>query len=184
VPLARPEKSGVSGYRGCIIVRKGSKFAKIEDLKGKRFDHVEKGTSAGDIYPRSLLAGKKLDPGAFFGETTYAGKHDIAIMKVLDGGTDGASVKEGDLEKLSRSDPRVAEGILVLQKSGLYPDGTLLFRKGTDAATVKAVEKALLGIDKDPGGKAVLASVGADRYIPTGKKDFAELIRAMSLVKE
>jgi phosphonate transport system substrate-binding protein len=184
VPVARFEKGGVSGYRGCIIVRKGGKLARIEDLKGKRFDYVEKGTTAGYIYPRALLAAKKLDPDAFFGATTFAGKHDIAVMRVLDGGADGASVKEQDLEKLSRSDPRVAEGILVLQKSGLYPDGTMLFRKGTAAATVKAVEKALLGIDKDPEGKAALASVGADRYIPTARKDFAELIKAMSLLKE
>ena len=184
VPVARPEKGGVSGYRGCIIVRKDGGLKKIEDLKGKRFDYVGKGTSAGYNYPRALLVGKKLDPDAFFGAATFAGQHDIAVMKVLNGVSDGASVKEQDLEKLSRSDPRVAAEILVLQKSGLYPDGTLLFRKGTDEATVKAIEKALRGIEKDPEGKAALASVGADRYIPTGKKDFAELIKVMNLLKE
>jgi len=184
VPAARPEKGGISGYRGCIIVRRDSGLRKIEELKGKRFDYVEKGTSAGYIYPRGLLVERKLDPDAFFGAVAFAGKHDIAVMKVLNGESDGASVKEQDLEKLSRSDPRVAAEILVLQKSGLYPDGTLLFRKGTAAATVKAVENALLGIGKDPEGKAALASVGADRYVPTGKKDFAELIKAMTLLKE
>lgn len=184
VPVARPEKGGISGYRGCVIVRKDSGVKKIEGLKGKRFDYVEKGTSAGYIYPRALLVGKKLDPDAFFSTATFAGKHDIAVMKVLNGESDGASVKAGDLEKLSGSDPRVAAEIIVLEKSGLYPDGTLLFRKGYDAATVKAVEKVLLGIEKDPEGKAALASVGADRYIATGKKDFAEITRAMSLLKE
>lgn len=184
VPVARPEKGGVSGYRGCIIVRKDRGLKKIEDLKGKRFDYVEKGTSAGYIYPRALLVAKNLDPDAFFGKTTFAGKHDIAVMKVLDGESDGASVKEADLDRLSRSDPRVAAEILVLGKSGLYPDGTLLFGKGAAAATVKAVEKALLGIEKSPGGSASLASLGADRYIPSGKKDFADLIKSMSLLKE
>jgi len=184
IPVARPEKGGISGYRGCVIVRKDSKITKIEELKGKRFDYVEKGASAGHIYPRSVLVGRKLDPDAFFGTATFVGKHDIAVMKVLNRESDGASVKEQDFEKLSRSDPRVREEILVLQKSGLYPDGTLLFRKGTAPETVKAVEKALLGIGKDPGGKDALASVGADRYIPTGRKDFAELIKAMALAKE
>ena len=184
VPVARPEKGGISGYRGCIIVRKDGGLKKIEDLKGKRFDYVEEGTSAGYIYPRALLRGMKLDPDAFFGAATFARKHDIAVMKVLNGESDGASVKEQDLERLSRSDPRVAAEILVLGKSGLYPDGTLLFRKGTATATVKAIENALLGIEKDPEGKAALASAGADRYISTGKKDFAELIREMSLLKK
>lgn len=184
VPVARPEKGGVSGYRGCIIVRKDSGLKKIEELKGKRFDYVGRGASAGYIYPRALLAGKKLDPDAFFGAATFVGKHYIAVMKVLNRESDGASVKDQDLEKLSRSDPRVAAEILVLGKSGLYPDGTLLFRRVTSAATVKEVEKVLLGIDKDPKGRAALAAVGADRYIVTGKKDFAELIKAMTLVKE
>jgi phosphonate transport system substrate-binding protein len=184
VPVARPEKGGISGYRGCIIVRMDGGLKKIEDLKGKRFDYVEEGTSAGYIYPRSLLVGKKLDPDAFFGAATFAGKHDIAVMKVLNGASDGASVKDQDLEKLSRSDPRVAAEIRILGKSGLYPDGTLLFRKGTATATVEAVENALLGIEKDPEGKAALASAGADRYIPTGMKDFAELIRAMKMLKK
>jgi phosphonate transport system substrate-binding protein len=184
VPVARPEKGGVSGYRGCIIVRRDGGLRKIEDLKGKRFDYVEEGTSAGYIYPRALLRGMKLDPDVFFGAATFAGRHDIAVMKVLNGESDGASVKEQDLEKLSRSDPRVAAEILVLGKSGPYPDGTLLFRKGTATATVKAIENALLGIEKDPEGKAALASAGADRYISTGKKDFAVLIREMSLLKK
>lgn len=192
VPVARPEKGGISGYRGCIIVRKDSGYRKIEDLKGKRFDYVEKGTMAGYIYPRSLLvypdgflAGKKIrmDLDTFFGRVTFTGKHNISVMKVLNGESDGASVKDRDLETLSRSDPRVQREILVLRRSEMYPDGTLLFRKETAAATVRAVEKALLGIEKDPEGKAALASVGADRFVSTGKKDFALLIRAVSLVK-
>lgn len=184
VPVARPEKQGVSGYRGVIVVRKNSGMRKIEDLKGKRFDYAEKGTSAGYIYPRSLLAGKKLNPDAFFGSAAIAGKHDIAVMKVLNGESDGASVKDQDLERLSSEDPRVRNEILILGKSGLYPDGTMLFRKDTPASLVKSVRQVLLGIEKDPAGKAVLAAVGADRYIPTGKKDFEELIKAMSLIKE
>ncbi|MBI5905397.1 MAG: phosphate/phosphite/phosphonate ABC transporter substrate-binding protein [Deltaproteobacteria bacterium] len=183
-PVARPEKGGVSGYRGCLIVRKDSGLKRIEDLKGKHFDYVEKGTSAGHLFPRALLVSKKLAPDSFFGTVSYSGKHDIAVMKVMNGGADGASVKDQDLEKLSRSDPQVRERIVVLQKSGLYPDGTLLFRKGAAAATVKSVESALLGLGADPGGKAALSALGADRYIATGKKDFAELIRAMTLLKE
>ncbi len=192
VPVARPEKGRISWSRGCIIVRKDSGYRKIEDLKGKRFDYVEKGTMAGYIYPRILLlypngflAGKKklMDLNTFFGRVTFTGRHDISVMKVLNGESDGASVKDRDLETLSRSDPRVQREILVLRRSEMYPDGTLLFRKETAAATVRAVEKALLGIEKDPEGKAALASMGADRFVSTGKKDFALLIRAVSLVK-
>jgi phosphonate transport system substrate-binding protein len=183
-PVARPEKGGVSGYRGFIIVRKDSGYRKIEDLKGKRFDCVEKGTSVGYLYPRAVLAGKKIDPDAFFGETVFAGKHAMAITKVLYGGAEGASVKDTDFLSMAGSDPRVDAGIRVIQKSTFFPEGTILLGKDASSATVKAVSQALLGMDKDPEGKAALAAVGADRYVATGKKDFTELQHMMALLKE
>jgi len=182
VPVARPEKGGVSSYRGYVIVRKDSGFKKIEDLKGKSFDFVSKGTSAGYVFPMALLRAKKIDPNAFFSQMTFAGKHEITLAKVLNKESDGAAIKNLVFEKLAKSDPRVDAELTVIHTSENFPEGTVLFRKDAPASLVKSVRQALLGIEKDPEGKAVLNSVGADRFIPTDKKDFAylsKLVRQM-----
>jgi len=181
VPVARPEKGGVSSYRGFVIVRKDGGFRKIEDLKGKSFDCVSKGTSAGYVFPMAMLREKKIDPNAFFSRMTFAGKHEITLAKVLNKESDGAAIKDTVFEKLAKSDPRVNAELAVIHKSERFPDGTVLFRKDTPAPLVKSVRQALLGIEKDPGAKAVLNSVGADRFIPTDRKDFAYLSK---LVKQ
>lgn len=173
VPVARPEKGGVSSYRGYVIVRKDSGFRKIEDLKGKSFDFVSKETSAGYVFPRTLLKEKGIDPEKFFSRTTFAGKHDIALSKVLNRESDGGAVKDTVFEKLAKSDPRVNSELTVIHKSDKFPDSTLLFRKETPPDLIGSIRKILLGMDKDPAAKPLLSAVGADRYIPTELKDFA-----------
>jgi phosphonate transport system substrate-binding protein len=173
IPVARPESKGVSTYKGFVIVRKDSGFKKIDDLKGKTFDYVSNNTSAGYLYPRYLLKSRKVDPEAFFSQTSFAGKHDIAVSKVLNKGVDGAAVKNTVLDKMAAADPRVKNELVVLHKSESFPDGTILFRKDSRPELVKAVKKALSGMKADAEAKAALASVGADRYIDTTLKDFA-----------
>ncbi|HWS15487.1 MAG TPA: phosphate/phosphite/phosphonate ABC transporter substrate-binding protein [Candidatus Methylomirabilis sp.] len=179
VPVGRPEKGGVSSYRGYVTVRKDSGYKKIEDLKGKSFDFVSRGTSAGYIFPMAMLRKKKIEPSAFFSQMTFAGKHEITLAKVLNKESDGAALKDTTFEKLAKSDPRVNAELAVIHTSESFPDGTILFRKETPASIVKAVRQTLLGLEKDPEGKPVLQNVGTDRFILTDKKDFTYLAKLM-----
>ncbi len=179
VPVARAEKGVVSSYRGYVIVRKDSGYRKIEDLKGKSFDFVSRGTSAGYVFPMALLKQKKIDPATFFSRMTFAGKHEIALSKVLNRESDGAAIKDTVFEQLAITDPRVNAELIVIHKSDRFPDRTILFGKDTPASLIKAVRQALLGMEKDPAGKPVLRSVDADRYILTDKKDFAYLAKLL-----
>lgn len=173
VPVARPVVKGVSTYRGYVIARKDSGIKKIEDFKGKSFDFGRKGNSAGHLYPLSLLKEMKLDHDTFFSKIEHTPKHEVVISKVLNKEVAGGSVKDASFEKLKKEDPRIAKELVVLSKSETFPDTTHFFRKGADAALVKAARKALLGIEKDPDGKAALAALGAEKYVETTPKDFA-----------
>ncbi|HEY5996475.1 MAG TPA: phosphate/phosphite/phosphonate ABC transporter substrate-binding protein [Candidatus Deferrimicrobiaceae bacterium] len=173
IPVVRPVTRGVSTYRGYLITRKDSGMKKIEDFKGKSFDFGRKGNSAGHLYPLSLLKAKKLDPDTFFSKVEFTPKHEVVISKVLNREVAGGSVKDASYEKLKKEDPRIATELVVLSKSESFPDMTHFFRKGASAELVKATRKALLGIDRDPAGKAALAALGAEKYVETTAKDFA-----------
>lgn len=183
VPIVRPESKGVSTYRGYVIVRKDSSFKKIEDLKGKSFDFVSKNTSAGYLFPRSLLQQKKLNPETFFSRTSFAGKHEVTLSKVLYKEVDGAAIKNLVFEKQAASDPRVNKELIVIHKSDEFPEGTIFFRKETPGAFVGTVRKAFLGMNADEAGKPVLAKVGADRYIETTAKDFAYVQKLIKVLE-
>lgn len=183
IPVARPEIKGVSTYRGLILVRKDSGIRKFADLKGKSFDFVSNNTSAGYLYPRFLVKKSGGDPDRYFGTVTFAGKHDIAISKVLNKGCDGAAAKNTVFDKMAAADPRVKGELMVLSASDPFPDGTILLRKDVKAELVKAVKKALVGMKGDVEAKPALASVGADRYIDTTLKDFAYVRKLADALK-
>ncbi|MBI5905398.1 MAG: PhnD/SsuA/transferrin family substrate-binding protein [Deltaproteobacteria bacterium] len=90
---------------------------------------------------------------------------------------DGGAVKDTVYDRLAKSDPRVKAELAVIHKSGSFPDGTFLFRKGTPAELTTAVKKALLELAKVREGKPALDGIGADRFIETDKRDFSYLAK-------
>jgi phosphonate transport system substrate-binding protein len=182
IPVARPEAKGLSTYRGFIIVRKDGGIKKIADLKGKTFDFVKKKNSAGDLFPMYSVLQMKQDPEKFFAKIDYAGKHEVALSRVLNKEVDGSAIKDSVFEKLAKDDPRVNKEIVVIAKSEKFPDMTHFLKKGTSKELLASVRKALLSIDKDPDGKAALAALKADRYIETTPKDFAYVQKLLKAV--
>ena len=179
VPVAPPGKRGSIHLPGYVIVRKDSGYKKIEDLKGKSFDFVSKDFRRVRL-PMALLRAKKIDPNAFFSRMTFAGKHEISLSKVLNKESDGAAIKNLVFEKLARSDPALTRSSRssisrrISRSDRPLPEGCSRVARQVRAPGAP-------GHREGPRGKGVLNSVGADRFIPTDKKDFAYLSK---LVKQ
>lgn len=176
LPLARPEISGDSTYEGLVFARKDSGIQDIDGLKGKVFAYVDRNTSAGYVYPRALLKEKGYDADKFFKETVLAGKHDAAVLMVLDKKADGGAVKDDVYFKLAKEYPRIERELRVLHlSSARFPDRTLAVRQGFDPALAEKLKAALIGMDKNEEGRSALSAAGFDRYVPTGTEDFRQL---------
>lgn len=174
VPLARPVNlDNTSHYRGYIFVRKDSAIRTAADMKGKKMAFVEKATTAGYIFPRAYLREHGItDLNHFFDESFFAGSHDAAINAVLNGKADVGAAKHSIYDRVRKDDPRIDRDLLVVAKSPWVPSNGLCVRKDLDRTAQKKLKEALLAMDSDPEGKAVLEKFGAIRFLETSERDY------------
>jgi phosphate/phosphite/phosphonate ABC transporter binding protein len=196
--IARPERDGVSQYRGLILTRVDSGIQKWQDLKGKSFSMI-KATTAADLFPRLLLKKKGIKhPEDFFSRIHYAGSHDVSIEMVLNRVVEAGAAKDLIFEKMIRENPRLKKELKVLEWSLPVPENALVIRRNLDIVCYNChfnllgslqeadvlcdflkqrLQKALLKLDRTPEGRDVLMSLGADRFLLTSDQDYHNLYK-------
>lgn len=174
IPIARPVGiDGNSTYSGLVFVRKDSKIDSIGQLSGKSFAFVDRATTAGFLFPLAMLKSKGVtDYEKFFSSTTFTGSHDAAILSVLNGEFDGGAAKNTIFDLLARENPAILKNLKILGESAAVPSNTLSVDKDTDPALIAKLSDILLGMDKDPKGRAVLKELQATSFISTTAEDY------------
>jgi len=174
VPLARPVNlDNTSSYRGYLFVRRDSKIRDVSGMKGKRMAFVEKATTAGYVFPLAYLKEQGVkDVDHFFSSSYFAGSHDAAIHAVLEGQADIGAAKHSIYDRVKIDDPRVARDLVIIAESPWVPSNGLCVRKGLNKGLQQKLKQALLDLDKDPEGVAVLQQFGALRFIDTTISDY------------
>jgi len=174
VPLARPVNlDNTSSYRGYLFVRKDSKIRDVSGMKGKRMAFVEKATTAGYVFPLAYLKEHGINNlNHFFSSSYFAGSHDAAIHAVLEGQADIGAAKHSIYDRVKVDDPRVARDLVIIAESPWVPSNGLCVRKGLNKGFQQKLKQALLDLDKDPEGAAVLQQFGALRFIDTTISDY------------
>ncbi len=172
--LVRPEDlDGISMYHGLIFVRKGSGIKTVGDMKGKRFAFVDKGTTAGYLFPVEYFKKAGInDYRAYLREIYFTGTHEDAIYDVLNGKADIGAAKNTVFDRLAAEDDRIKKGLTVLERSPDVPENGLALRKDFDPALKERLRKVLLELDKTPEGQEVLKQFGARRFIGTSDDDY------------
>jgi phosphate/phosphite/phosphonate ABC transporter binding protein len=194
-PVARPEVDGISEYRGLILVERGGGISDWEDLRGTSISMVED-TTAGDLFPRLYLRRNGVDRlEEFVGRIVIAGSHEESIRKLLSGEVRVAAAKDRIFRNMVRADPSIAEHVVAIAESEPVPENALVVRRDIDvvcfgchASTaanavgggrgldfVDLLRVELLRLDAEPGGRAVLDALGADRFVETRHEDYVGL---------
>ena len=172
--LARPENAeGISSYHGLIIVRKDSLIKTAADMRGKRFAFVDKATTAGYLLPMAYFKKHGIgDYRAYLKEAYFTGTHEDAIYDVLNKKADIGAAKNTVFERLAKTDERLINELLILEKSPDVPENSLAVRKDLDNSLKIKLKETLLNMHNDPVGKNVLSKFGARRFIETTDKDY------------
>lgn len=174
VPLARPvNPDGSSTYHGLLLVRKNSGIASVASMRGKRMAFVDKATTAGYLFPLAYLREHGASGGpAYFSETFFTGSHDAAISAVLDGKADIAAVKHSIYDRIEKENPRIKAELTIIDRSPAVPSNGLCVRSDLPVDLQGKLKLALLDLEADPAGRAVLEEFGALRFIKTTAADY------------
>jgi len=146
-------------YQGQFIANKASGIKSIADLKGKTFCFVDPNSTSGYIIPRIVLAANGIDPDKDLKATQNAGSHDNVAIAVYKGDCDaGATFVDvrTDSAPIKANYPDMVDKVDVFFVTDNIPNDGLQVAKGVDPAVSDATVAALLAMEADPGGKALI----------------------------
>jgi len=196
-PLVRPEKDGVSQYRGLIVTRKDSGIRDWRDLRGKSFGFVDKSTTAGYVFPLLYFREHGIaHPEEYLGSVVYTGSHDLVFTKVYNRELDAGAAKDLILTEVAKRMPEIMKELRILAASPPVPNNVFVLgpkrdfpcfhchslvpvpRSPAGASVPRGPEELkrvladlLLKLPESPEGRRVLDALGADRFIETTLED-------------
>ena len=175
VPVARAVNlNGSSTVQSYIFVRYNSGIRDVEGMKGKRFAFVDRATVTGYLYALAYLRESGVaNPESYLKEMSFTGSHGSTVYSVLDGRADIGIVKSDIFQLLVAKDHTIKDELLIIARSQEFPDTTLFLRKDIPEILLSRIKTALLGMEQDPEGVAILKKLEAQRFIEAKKKDFA-----------
>jgi phosphate/phosphite/phosphonate ABC transporter binding protein len=197
--VARPERGGVSTYKGLILARRDSGIRSVQDLKDKSFSVITD-TTAADLFVKAWFRRQGVtDLSQYLGVVQDAGSHESSIKSILSGEVDAGAAKDLVFRRLAGIDPAIESELVILAESEPVPDNALAIRRtanlvcfkchqnesevGLGTATLhSSLAKALLELESHPDGPAVLQAVGADRFVETTDQDYSNLYRLVDEV--
>ncbi len=174
--LARPvDLNGVSTYSGYIFTKNDSGITLNPGTwKGKRVALVNKVTTAGYLYPLSLLrlSGYQGEPEAYFKQMSFTGSHDAAILAVFNGEADFGACKNTIYDEYTRLHPEIQRDLKVLGSSAQVPSNGLGVRPDLSADLKRLLREALVAMHTREDGQRALRQFQAQRFIETGANDY------------
>ncbi|MFD2168959.1 phosphate/phosphite/phosphonate ABC transporter substrate-binding protein [Tumebacillus lipolyticus] len=178
--LLQTERNGADYYRAMFVKRADNKdINKLEDIKGKKVAFVDASSAAGYIYPAVMMKDLKLNPETDV-KPTLAGGHDKAMMALLRGDVDVATVFEDARDTILKEVPDVKEKLVPFAYSDKIPNDTVSIRNGFSDEFNKKVADAFMKIMKTDEGKKIGKEIYSfDNLVPSDDKNFDPVRKAV-----
>jgi phosphonate transport system substrate-binding protein len=180
--LLRRWKSGMSEYRGIIFTSKGSRVARLEDLRGKIIAFEDSGSTSGYFLPKLLLFEKgfaveqkpNLDAKVATREIGYifAGAEKNVVKLVIEEKVAAGAISNDDYGSL---DEASKSNLAVLGETPALPRHLLSVRRNLPEPTVKRLKQILLDMDKHEEGRKILRQTdNTSKFdtLPGGEEEF------------
>jgi len=138
-------ESGLPGYKGIIITKKGSGLKTLEDIKGKTWAFTDSHSTSGTLVPTVMFSKKGINPQKYFSKVIYSGGHEASILAVKAGKVDAASTNNLDFNR-GLGKHWNEDDFNILWTSELIPGSPMTVRKDLPESFKKAVKDAFLSL--------------------------------------
>jgi phosphonate transport system substrate-binding protein len=168
--------NGQPWYTARIFVRKDSGMRTLADLRGKTMAFVDPLSSSGYLYPletfrRAGLIARREEAEQFFRKIYFAGGDEQALRAVLNKFVDAAGIGQYSSAILR---PEERDQITFIGESPQIPSHCVVARRGLDAASVAALQEALLALNDGPDRALLKQLYNVDGYVRVTHQTFAE----------
>ncbi len=171
-------ESGVAGYHGYIISKKGSGLKTIEDLKGKTWAFTDPQSTSGTLVPTVYFNDINIQPDTYFAKVIYSGSHEASILSVKAGKVDAASTNDLDFQRgLGRQ--WTNDDFNIIWTSDLIPGSPMAVRSDLPVSLKMAIKGAFISYDDKEG----LDKLKISGYAPGNDKMY-DGIRKMIALKQ
>ncbi len=162
-------EDGSPTFTSVIICREDDEITELSQLRGKKVAFAALWSTAGNLYPRYMLAWKDihLDKLASYKNFNYA---DTVVKKVLSGEYDAGGVNDTVASKYLPS------GLKILAKSDPIPTGPIAISKHASYALIEKIKKVLFDMSQKKKGKKILVHLGPEfqgGFVPAGDDDYS-----------
>ena len=175
-------ESGLPGYRGTIITKKGSGLKTLEDLKGKTWAFTSSQSTSGTLVPTVMFSKANIDPKKYFSKVVYSGGHEASILTVKAGKIDAASTNNLDFNRgLGKHWEK--DQFNVIWTSDLIPGAPVAARADLPTSLKMALKGAFLSYN-DAEGLKRLKNKGFIKGDDSVYDSVRELIKLKKQLKE
>jgi phosphonate transport system substrate-binding protein len=177
--LVAPQVRGQTVYRAYLIVSRADAARTLADLRGRAFAFTDPLSNSGRLALeyRLWLMGER--PDTFFSQVIFTYSHDNSIRAVADGVVDAAVVDSLVYDYTVARDPRYSGRTKVIERSPFYGIPPVVVHPQLNPQLKEEVRAALLGMHTTEQGRAALAHLLLDRFVPVQPDAYAT-IRAMA----
>ncbi len=153
-------------YQSYLIVPKQDVTTRsIVDLRGKMFAYSDPESNSGHFVALGEIIKSGGDPDRFFSKTLFTYSHRKSVEAVADGLVDGARVDGYIYDMLYTLYPEMIGRTRVVMRSEKYGFPPIVARAGLPNVEFNKLQGVLLNMQNDAEGRALLASLGLDKFI-------------------
>jgi len=154
-----------------MIVKKGSSFRTMADLKGKKVAHTSPSSNSGRLAPQVLFPGEGLVPDKDY-KVLFSGGHGQSVKGVESGDYDAAPVASDVFTRMATRGEIKAADFRIIYRSPVFPTSSFAYAHDLAPDFAKQIINCFYDFRFPP--EMVNTFAGADRFFPiTYQKDWA-----------
>ena len=164
--VAVPQWRGRPLYQSYLIVDATRPQSSLSELRGRNFAYSDPLSNSGFLYMQHLLRSQGQNPSRFFARSFFTHSHRHVVEAVAEGLADAGAVDGYVWETLAEVHPALTARTRIIKRSPDFGFPPIVAGARVDAPRVRAFADALFGMPADAKGRAVLAELRLDGFVP------------------